>query len=116
MPFKLWCQLIDMLPLQGGFIKTGVRGDMLSDQIERRTLKDTKRLGLNVLKGCLRRNMVIGKQFQHLPGFGEVLVSLDTIVIDRVEANKGTKGFTAFQLIYFTMSYEEGSLRKCRWT
>jgi len=32
-----------------------------------------------------------------------------------VGANKGTKSFTAFRLIYFTMSYEEGRLRKFRW-
>ena len=75
MALKLGGQAIDMVPLKGGFVEVALRRDMVSNHIQLLAFENTKGGGLDVLEGRLGGNTLVGKEFEDVPGFGEVLVA-----------------------------------------
>jgi hypothetical protein len=75
--FKLRRQLINMVPLKGGFVESRVCGQMIRDELQLRALENAKRVCLDVPEGRLWRDMAIRKELQDLPGLVQMVVSLD---------------------------------------
>ena len=75
MALKLESQAIDMLPLKGGFVDVAVRRDMVGNPLQLLTFENPKGGGLDVLEGRLGGNPLVGKEFEDVPGFSEVLVA-----------------------------------------
>jgi hypothetical protein len=77
MALKLGSQTIDMVPLKRGFVEAAMRGDMVGGHIELLAFENAKGLGLDVLEGRLGGNTLVSKEFEDVPGFGEVLVAFE---------------------------------------
>jgi hypothetical protein len=59
-------QRIDVLPLQGGFVASGLGRKLIGDDIDLLALQDGKRLGPDVLEGSALGDAVIRKELQHV--------------------------------------------------
>ena len=81
MPFKLMGQRIDMLPLSGGFVESGLGGEMSGDEIDLLALQDCKRLCPDVPEGGALGDAVIRKELQHVSCLVQVLVALCAVFI-----------------------------------
>ena len=77
MAFKLWRQLIKMVPLKGGFVESRVCGQMIRDELQLSALENAKRGCLDVWKGVCGAIWPIRRELQDLPGFVQMVVSLD---------------------------------------
>jgi hypothetical protein len=75
MALKLGGQPIDMLPLKGGFVEVATCRNMVSNHRQLLAVENPKGGRLDVLEGRLRSNTLVGKEFEDVPGFGEVLVA-----------------------------------------
>jgi hypothetical protein len=75
MTLKLEGQRIDMVPLKGGFVEVASRGDVVSNHRQFLAFENPKGGGLHVLKRRLGSNTLIGKKFENMAGFAEVLVA-----------------------------------------
>ena len=75
MALKLGGQTIDMVPLKGRFVKVALRRDLVGDPLQLLAFENPKSRGLHILEGCLGCNTLVGKEFEDVPGFGEVLVA-----------------------------------------
>ena len=50
MAFELERQLVDMVPLEGGFVEACLRDQVIRDEVELGTFEDSERLRLDVLE------------------------------------------------------------------
>jgi hypothetical protein len=64
---------------------------------------------------CGRPGCLVGWLWGNGPAHTKDPLDRRSLVYDSVDANKGTKSFTALQLVYFTISYEEVGHCKFRW-
>ena len=60
MPLKLASQLINMFPLEGGFIKFRFCGNLISYNLQFLTLKNSKCCSLNIPERCVRIRSAAG--------------------------------------------------------
>ena len=77
MAFELERQLVDMVPLEGGFVEACLRDQVIRDEVELGTFEDSERLRLDVLERGLGRDAGVREELQDLPGLVQVLVPLD---------------------------------------
>jgi hypothetical protein len=75
MALKLGSQTINMVLLKGGFVEVALRRDMVGNHIQLLAFENLKGGGLDVLEGRLGGNTLVGKEFEDVSGFGEVLVA-----------------------------------------
>ena len=81
MPFKLRRQFIDMCPLKGGFVEFDVGGDMVGDEVDVGSVQNPEGLGSHLVEGGLTGNACIGKEFENLRRFVQLLVALAPLLI-----------------------------------
>ena len=84
MAFKLMGQLIDVLPMERGFIESDVSRDMVRNKVELVGLKNPKGLGLHLIEGRVRWNTLVGKEFEHLACLVQVLVVFSAVFMHLV--------------------------------
>ena len=84
MAFKLRGQAIDMFPLKGRFVESGILGDVVGDEIEFLSLQNGKCLGLDLMEGYMRCNIGCREQFEDLASLLQVLVALVAVLIHLV--------------------------------
>ncbi len=105
-------QPIDVLPLQGGFIESGRRHQMIGDRRDLLGLQDSKRLGPDVLERCALDNTVIRKELQHVACLEQVLVVLHLVFIHpllgrtfgRIRIASHVMNQTRQQIMYYPQS------------
>jgi hypothetical protein len=76
MPLVLRRQGIEMLPLQGGFVKAGRPGEVGGNAGELVAREDRKGVGPDVLERGRVGNLVVGKQLEHVPRLLQRVVAL----------------------------------------
>ncbi len=84
MALELMGQGIDVVPVKGGFVEAGVRGDLVGDAVHLPTLQNRKSSGLDGLEGNVFPDAAVGEELQHLPCFLHVLIALDLVRIHPV--------------------------------
>ena len=81
MTFKLRSQPIDMFPLKGDFIESGVRGDIVYYEVQLLALYNVKRSCFDFPERCIISNTAISKEFQYLTCLVQTLVAFDAVLI-----------------------------------
>jgi hypothetical protein len=78
MALKLRSQDINLFPLPG-HRQSGVRRDVVGDELQLGTRENSKGLGLHVTERGLGHNAVVREEFEHLPSLVEVLVAFEAV-------------------------------------
>src|SRR6266850_2094956 len=79
---KLRSQDLNLFPLQGYLVEVDVRREVIGNVLQLGARENSKCSGLYVTKRGLGCNVGVREEFEHLPGFGEVLAAFKSVCRD----------------------------------